>query len=138
MKRNILMSIIAIVLSANAQAQVQPYKVVFDLTSKDSLVHQRVMRWVDGIVKSGMNPEVEIVFYGQSLDMVSKGKSSVTDAVVRLAKMNNVKFVVCEHAMQVFNVPKDQLLPGVTTVADGIYEIIIRQAQGYGYIKVIP
>jgi uncharacterized protein len=138
MQRKIMMCIVVLALSLSIHAQVQPYKVVFDLTSKDSLVHQRVIRWVDGIVKSDASPEVEIVFYGLSLDMICKEKSTVSEAVTRLAKLGNVKFVACEHAMKVFNVPKDQLLPGVTSVADGIYEIIIKQAQGYGYIKVIP
>lgn len=93
---------------------------------------------MEGILKSKANPEVEVVFYGHSLDMVTMGKSTVSEAVMRLAKLGNAKFAVCEHAMQVFKVAKDQLLPGVTTVADGIYEIITKQAEGYGYIKVIP
>lgn len=138
MKIKISTIILALVFSLGAQGQVQPYKVVFDLTSKDSLIHQRVIRWMEGILKSKANPEVEVVFYGQSLDMVTMGKSTVSEAVMRLAKLGNAKFAVCEHAMQVFKVAKDQLLPGVTTVADGIYEIITKQAEGYGYIKVIP
>jgi hypothetical protein len=34
------------------------------------------------------------------------------------------------------NVDKSQLLPGVEIVPDGIYEIISKQHEGWGYIKV--
>jgi hypothetical protein len=32
-------------------------------------------------------------------------------------------------------VDKSQLIPGVQTVPDGIYEIIQKQHEGWGYIK---
>jgi intracellular sulfur oxidation DsrE/DsrF family protein len=35
------------------------------------------------------------------------------------------------------HVDKSQLLPGVETVPDGIYEIISKQKQGWGYIKAV-
>ena len=38
--------------------------------------------------------------------------------------------------MKIHNVDKSMLLPGVKTVHDGIYELISKQADGYGYIKV--
>jgi len=38
--------------------------------------------------------------------------------------------------MKVFNINKNQLLNGVITVPDALYELVIKQAEGYGYIKV--
>ena len=35
-----------------------------------------------------------------------------------------------------YNVDKSQLLPGVEIVDDGIFEIISKQQEGWGYIKV--
>src|SRR5204863_7941774 len=104
-------------------------KVVIDVTSGDSLVHQMVVRWVGEIT---MHPEaqVEVVFYAGSLDMVTKGKSVVADGVKKYAGNPNVAFNVCEIAMQKKNVTKDQLLAGVGTVPDGIYEIVQRQHDG--------
>jgi intracellular sulfur oxidation DsrE/DsrF family protein len=34
------------------------------------------------------------------------------------------------------HIDKDQLVPGVEIVPDGIYEIISKQQEGWGYIKV--
>jgi len=39
-------------------------------------------------------------------------------------------------AMKANNVEVNQLVPGVQIVADGIYEILSRQREGWGYIKV--
>ena len=68
--------------------------------------------------------------------MIVKGKSIVADDVIKLGTENKVTFAACEHAMQVFNISKSQLLNGVTTVPDALYELVIKQAEGYGYIKV--
>jgi intracellular sulfur oxidation DsrE/DsrF family protein len=113
------------------------YKVVFDLTSKDSLDHKAVMRWVGEITKAEPDAHVEVVMYGQGLNMVVKGRSTVEEAVTRFASNKNVSFRVCEVAMKNQNVDKNQLIEGITTVPDGIYEIISKQRQGWGYIKAV-
>lgn len=117
------------------QAQSVPYNVVFDLTSKDTLDHQAVIRWLTGI--SGERPEakLEVVLYGQSLDMVQKGKTTVAAPLLQLLQNKNVSVKVCAVTMKRHSVEATQLLPGVGIVPDGIYEIISRQKDGWGYIK---
>jgi len=113
------------------------YRVVFDLTSKDSLDQKSVIRWVNEVTKAEPTAQVEVVMYGQGLNMVVKGRSAVEDAVNQLTSNNNVSFKVCAVAMKNQNVDKSQLLPGIDTVPDGIYEIITKQRQGWGYIKAV-
>ena len=116
-------------------AQKAPYNVVFDVTSKDTLVHQALMRWVAGIVKDYPEANIEVVFYGKSLDMITKDRSVVADTLIKYAANKNVAFRVCEVALKNNNIDKSQLLQGVGTVPDGIYEIISKQHEGWGYIK---
>jgi hypothetical protein len=116
-------------------AQTPDYKVVFDLTSKDSNDHQMVIRWLKGISQSDPAARMEVVFYAKSLDMVIKDRSTVAADVVKLARNNNISFKVCAVAMKSQKVDVSQLLPGVQTVPDGIYEIITKQKEGWGYIK---
>ncbi len=114
------------------------YKVVFDLTSKDSLDHRAVVRWVNEVVKASKDSKVEVVMYGQGVNLVAKGRSPYGDAVANiLAQNKNVAFKACAVAMKANNIEKDQLLPGVEVVPDGIYEIISRQRDGWGYIKAV-
>lgn len=117
-------------------SQSKPYNVVFDLTAGETGVHERVVRWINGIIKEHPDAKLEVVFYGKSLPMVESAKSTVSDEIKRLAGGKNVTFAVCEQAMQVHKVDKSQLIPGVKTVPDAIYELISKQAEGYGYIKV--
>ncbi len=68
--------------------------------------------------------------------MALKEKSIIADAVQELSSNKKVSFKVCAATMKRHNVDKTQLLPGVETVPDAIYEIVSKQHEGWGYIKV--
>ena len=135
MKQLLLFTGLLLLASHFLIAQQRPYNVVFDLTSRDTNDHKMVLRWINLIVQPNPDAKVEVVFYGQSLDMVVKDKSVVAEEVKKLATNKNVAFRVCAIAMQHHNIDKSQLLTGVETVPDGIYEIISKQGEGWGYIK---
>ena len=136
MKRLFLVVGFSFILVTQLFAQSKPYNVVFDLTTGDTATHQRVIRWINGIIAGYPDAKIEVVYYGKSLPMVETAQSSVANDVRKLAAGKNVIFTVCEQAMIVHNVEKNMLIPGVKTVPDGIYELISKQADGYGYIKV--
>ncbi len=112
------------------------YKLVFDITTGDTATHQRVIRWAKGILETQPDAKIEIVFYGKALDMVVKDKSTVASDVFKLAADKKVTFAVCEHAMKVLKIEKNQLIDGMVTVPDALLELVSKQAGGYGYIKV--
>lgn len=116
-------------------AQKVPYNVVFDVTTKDTVVHQMVIRWINEILSTDPMANIEVVYYAKSLDMVTQCRSVVAADVEKFAARKNVSFKVCQVAMKNNNIELSQLLPGVSTVPDGIYEIISRQHDGWGYIK---
>jgi intracellular sulfur oxidation DsrE/DsrF family protein len=111
------------------------YKVVFDLTSKDSVDQQAVIRWLKEITNERPDAKMEVVMYAKGVNMVTKDKSAVADAVTQLATNKNISFKVCAIALKNQGIDKSQLLPGVEVVPDGIYEIISKQREGWGYIK---
>jgi intracellular sulfur oxidation DsrE/DsrF family protein len=116
-------------------AQKAPYNVVIDVTSGDTVVHKMAMNWVREITTIAPDANVELVFFGKGLPMITQGKSTVADSVIKYAAMKNVSFKVCEVAMKNNSVDKSQLLNGVKTVPDGIYEIVSREHEGWGYVK---
>ncbi len=136
MKKNIFVIFMVLFSPIFLSAQ-SDYKVVFDLTSNDTLNHKAVIRWTNEIIKASKDAQVEVVFYGNSLDMVQKDKSVVADDVEKLSANKNVSFKVCSVAMKAHNVDKSQLISGVETVPDGIYEIVTKQREGWAYIKGI-
>ncbi len=137
MKRNILITSLVFFITQIVQAQTTDYRVVFDLTSKDSLDHKAVIRWLSEISGSAANAKLEVVMYGQGVNMVVKGRSPVEEAVTRLVSNKNISFKVCAIALKNQNIIESQLIPGVTIVPDGIYELITKQREGWGYIKAV-
>ena len=59
-----------------AVAQEQPYKVVFDLTSRDSLDQKAVMRWVREITQANPKAQLEVVMYAKGFELVMPEKST--------------------------------------------------------------
>ncbi|HET7897671.1 MAG TPA: DsrE family protein [Flavisolibacter sp.] len=131
----IFLALCFLMATATLQAQSVPYNVVFDLTSRDTADQQAVIRWLSLITKERSDAQLEVVLYGQSLDMVRKDRSTVAPALAQLLQNKNVAVKVCAIAMKHHNIDASQLLPGVGIVPDGIYEIISRQKDGWGYIK---
>ena len=117
-------------------AQNVDYRVVFDMTSRDSINQQAVVREL-GLIREG-NPDakMEVVMYGQGIDLAIAGRSSQQAAVQKLITDKGITFKICAIAMKRNNIDKSQLIPGVEVVPDGIYEIITKQRDGWGYIKV--
>jgi intracellular sulfur oxidation DsrE/DsrF family protein len=135
MKKQIFIT--TIILCGSIFAMAQPnYKVVFDLTSHDTVDHKLAIRWATEVLKAEPTAQVEIVLFGKSLDMIAKDRSVVAESLTKLAANKNASIKVCRVAMKANNVTESQLVQGVQTVADGIYEILKRQREGWGYIKV--
>ena len=133
--KNLFFLAAVLFIAATLHAQ-SDYKVVFDLTSKDSLDQRVVVRWVNEVAHASADAKVEVVMYGQGFNLV-KNNSAYAEAVTKLAENKNVSFKVCAVALKSNNVDKSQLLPCVEVVPDGIYEIISKQRQGWGYIKAV-
>ena len=125
-----------LLLSLCIQAQQPDYKVVFDLTSKDSLDQRSVIRWLNEIIKPNPDAKLEVVMYGQGFNLVLN-KSMYAEAITKLAANKNISFKVCAISLQNNKVDKNELLSCVEIVPDGIYEIISKQKQGWGYIKAV-
>ena len=118
-----------------ANAQTKPVKILFDVTSKDSVTHQAVLRHVKGMASLYTNSTFEVVVYGGAISMLLKDQSTVSKDIEAACANKNVSFAVCAQTMKRNNIDKSQLLPGVIVVPDAIMEIVTKQGEGWGYIK---
>jgi uncharacterized protein len=134
MKYTILV-VALLILSVTAWAQSKPIKVVFDVTSKDTSVHQTTMRHVKAMSAEYPDSEFEVVVYGGAIPMVLKDKSSLSNDISSFKNNERVTFKVCAGTMKRYNVDSNALLPGVDIVPDGILELVNKQSEGWGYIK---
>lgn len=123
--------------ASSAFSQKVPYNVVFDITNNEPAIQQRMIVLVKEIISASPDAKVEVVFYGNSISVIDKNKSAVMDDISKLAENKQVQFRACAIAMKKHDVDESQLVSGVQTVPDGIYEIVKKQATGYGYIKIV-
>ena len=137
MRRTLLVVLFALLSAGSVQAQQQPYRVVFDLTSRDSLEQKAVLRWLKEVSTSSPDAQMEVVMYAKGFDLVMPERSAYIADVKEAMKNPNVAFKVCAIALKNNNVDKSQLLPGVQVVPDGIHELVMKQQDHWGYIKVL-
>ena len=137
MKRILLVGLLALLSLGFVRTQNQPYRVVFDLTSRDTLDQKAVLRWIREVGTSSPSAQMEVVMYGKGFELVMPERSAFVADVKDAMKNPNVTFKVCAIALKNNNVDKSQLLPGVQTVPDGIYELVSKQQERWGYIKVM-
>lgn len=130
-----LILIIAFACSTLAFAQEQPVKIVFDVTSADVATHKSAVRHVKLMSEAYPESEFELVVYSGSMDMVLADKSAVADEIGSLVENENVSIKVCAGTMKRNKATEADLVKGVEIVPDGIMEIILKQQQGWGYIK---
>ncbi|HEX5112721.1 MAG TPA: DsrE family protein [Saprospiraceae bacterium] len=135
MKKYIILFLFFMLLSIVTWSQEKPAKIVFDITSKDTLDHQTVMRHVKLMADAYPQSQFEVVVYGGALPMFLKDQSTVAKGIEELSSNKNVAFKACEGTMKRYNADKSMLVPGVGTVPDAIMEIVTKQGEGWGYIK---
>ena len=130
-------SLVVTVISFSTLAQESRQKIIFDVTSTDTKVHQSTMLMMK--VMSAEYPDMllEVMVYGEALPMLMKNQSTVAKDIEVYRYNENVIFTACEVSMElIFKISKEQLLTGVGTVKNAIPEIATRQQNGWGYIKV--
>ena len=72
MKRQLFSIVFLLITTGIVYAQQTDYKVVFDMSSRDSVSQQAVIRELDLIKKSNPAAMLEVVIYGQALNLVTK------------------------------------------------------------------
>jgi len=90
MKKIILMVSVLTSLACYSPAQNKDYKVVFDLTSKDTLNQQSLLREMNLIKAGNPDAKVEAVIYGQGLGLIKKDESSQSAEIQQLLAMKDV------------------------------------------------
>ena len=137
MRRMLFVGLLALLSVGFVRTRSEPYRVVFDLTSRDTLEQKAVLRWIREVGASSPSAQMEVVMYGKGFELVMPERSAYIADVKEAMKNPNVTFKVCAIALRNNSVDAGQLVPGVTTVPDGIYEIVSKQQDHWGYIKVV-
>jgi uncharacterized protein len=121
-------------LNESASKENKQHKIVFQLSTDDSLAHKSLMKQLNNIISITPDTKIEVVCHGPGLNMLVLGETTVQEKILQM-KMKGIVFVACEFSMSERNIPKEKIIPEAGFVKAGIIEIITKQEQGWSYIK---
>ena len=130
-----LMTLIAAFAIFSASAQEANQKIIIDVTSTDNEVYQSVLLTINIMAKENPSTQFDVIAYGKAVPMFMKDRSPVANQITKFKENDNIKFSACEISMRLFNIKKEQLLEGVTTIPNAVEEIVKKQKLDWGYIK---
>jgi intracellular sulfur oxidation DsrE/DsrF family protein len=121
-----------------AQAQNNTYKkhlIVMQLTSADTIVHKGLIKQLNNLKNGwGDTVNIEVVCHGPGIALLMNNKTKLGTHISQL-QQRGIDFVACENTMLEKKINKEEILPNMTFVRMGIGEIILKQEQGWHYIK---
>lgn len=117
-----------------AEATKSAHKIVFQLTTADTMAHKALMKQISNIKSVSPDIKIEVVCHGPGLDILVNTKTIVHEKI-KSAKEKGVEFIACEFSMKERKVEKSAIITEADFVPAGIIEIVIKQEEGWAYIK---
>lgn len=112
------------------------HHVVFQMSEPEGPAWNSLVLHVNNTMKSLADDggsQVEVVFYGPGLSMLTKASTAYEDRLKQLSD-NGVKLVACRNAMKTRNVKPEDLFAFAGQVDSGIAEMVRKQEAGWAYI----
>ncbi|MBK9569765.1 MAG: DsrE family protein [Chitinophagaceae bacterium] len=113
-----------------------PHRVVIQLTSNDTLVWKGLMNNIKNLKNGwGDSVTIEVVAHGPGIEFLVSGKTTQQDKIAYF-KSKGVVFLGCENTLIERKISKETIIPEAGFVKMGIGEVILKQEQGWSYIKI--
>ena len=117
-----------------AQTKEKEHKVVFHLASSDTLVHKSLVKQVGNVLDYWKNAKIEVVVHNNGIGFMKQDEARYYKEIEAL-RGRGVVFAVCENTMKQRKIEKSQILTSATFVPVGLAEIILKEEDGWSYIK---
>ncbi|MBM3178640.1 MAG: DsrE family protein [Bacteroidetes bacterium] len=110
------------------------HRVVIQFSDSDSLSQASVVGQVKNIKTDLPDATIEVVCHGPGLDLLIK-KNSKVPALVQEWNSKGVVFAACNNTMRRRGVKKEDLSAQATVVPSAMVELILKQEEGWSYVK---
>lgn len=108
--------------------------VVFHLDEGDPEKQGSVMRNVSNLLGAlGAATVVELVTHGPGVDALLAGGPN--EQAVRDLLAKGVQVSACANTMGSKQIGEDALVPGVRVVPSGVAQVVVRQREGWSYVR---
>ena len=124
--------------SSEVKAQdkkVKLHQVVMQLNSADTAVWSGMLGNIRNFQKVWPGKvKIEVVVHGKALNFLVASKSHLVTDVEAMTKLG-VVFNACENTMNKYGIKKEMLIPSVSSVPSGVAELVLKQEEGWSYLK---
>lgn len=137
MKKNLialLLVVFAFVGQGFAQQTDKVHKIVFHLATSDTLAHKALAKQVANVLDYWKNAQIEVVVHNNGIGFMKKNEAKTAKEIEAL-KARGVTFAVCENTLKQRKIDKSEILPEAVFVPVGIAELVLKQEEGWAYIK---
>jgi intracellular sulfur oxidation DsrE/DsrF family protein len=135
--RSLIFVFFLLVIGLPVHAQVvseAEHRIVFQLVSGNSEIHTKFLRQINNILKAAPNSKIEVVTHGMGVDLLQVKDNGFEQDLKSLTD-KGVNFVICENTLKQRKLEKNQFLSLANFVPSAILELVIKQEQGWIYIK---
>lgn len=110
------------------------HRVVIQFTDSDSLSQASVLGQVKNIKTDLPDATIEVVCHGPGLDLLIK-KNSKVPTLIQEWHSKGVVFAACNNTMRRRGIKKEDLSAQATIVPSAMIELILKQEDGWSYVK---
>lgn len=132
--RNYIYTLLFVGISFGGFAQKKNHKIVFQLATDVEKEQSSLPRQLNNVLAYWPKAQIEVVVHSAAIEFMTKD-NSVARAEIEALMKRGVTFAVCQNTMQRKNITESQIIDGATFVPVGIAEIVLKQEQGYSYIR---
>lgn len=129
-----LLMMIASPMLAQNKTQMKDHKIVFHLATADTTAYRSLTKQLNNVLAVWPHAIMEVVVHNKGIGFMRKDQS-VLEPEIQALKDKGVVFAVCENTMKSMKLSKDQILPQAIFVPVGLIEIVLKQEEGWSYIK---
>jgi hypothetical protein len=115
-------------------ATTRKLKVVFQLTSSDSLVQKALVRQLNNFLTAAPNAKLEVVCHSNGISFLQTASNKHAGKIKEL-RAKGVDFVACENTMRERKIKREELVEDCRTVPSGVVEVALKQDKSWSYIK---
>ena len=107
---------------------------VWDLSNADTAVQGAVFRQINNARAQKPNLDIEVVFHGYAVKSLLKVDKSFEERI-KMAKEKGVIIAVCNNSLKRLKIDPSELMQEVTVVPSAVVELIVKQSEGWSYLK---
>ena len=109
------------------------HKVVLQLTSNDSSIQKSALSHIHNIQKAFDQIEIELVTHSNGIELLLKG--SILENRLQKLKEEGVKLLVCKNALEAKKLSDSDVLSFCQIIPSAVAHLIVRQSEGWLYLR---